>query len=643
MSDKPAQTGVRSLLARFENNISTSPPSRGRSPIGTDGSGTVRPLSKVRASFIPVERNGSAGSPLGWPRRADSGDSLANTKPPMAYDFGGPIEKSSPLTPTEPIHKSFPGRLVGTAQMSEKKEPAGGLDTTTHNVPGDVIHGLGAILKGSPFEDSKPQKLSQKHGSSLQALSSAALEPKSTVMQETKTNNLTKGAAPKIKPETKTASSRPSNIAIAKEPNHHTPRNTVAKGPKTPPAQTPKFPVTPESQVPKAVNSSAVAKDANKASPRVNTPRRPGRSSLSPVARTKSAVATRENAANLSSKHNSPDHQKPRSKSPTRPIRLPSSMTAQTASSAAKTNNPASRPQSRNDINRLTRKPSSLRTDRATSKPPVPSTTIRTQPSRTSLAPPPNTALDRPKSRSSHANPRAPDESFLARMMRPTASSANKTHDKVEPKSPPRSARTARPVRKPADRNHAASNHAPKAKSPEPRFPEVKSLETKSPEAKLSDVKPLEAESLEGKLSEPKSPEARSPEANLPEATPLEEKSLAREPEKEEPEKGEPEKEEVEKGELEKEEVEKEEVEKEEPEKEEPEKREPEKREPGKGEPEKGEPVDEDNISQSAQEPESQGEAVEPLAPYKPEIPAVAEETPPAPAAEVKEPEAAEA
>jgi len=38
----------------------------------------------------------------------------------------------------------------------------------------------------------------------------------------------------------------------------------------------------------------------------------------------------------------------------------------------------------------------------------------------------------------STAGSKAPDEGFLARMMRPTASSASKTHEKVEPKTPPK-------------------------------------------------------------------------------------------------------------------------------------------------------------------------------------------------------------
>jgi hypothetical protein len=46
-------------------------------------------------------------------------------------------------------------------------------------------------------------------------------------------------------------------------------------------------------------------------------------------------------------------------------------------------------------------------------------------------------AYDSPKSRASTAS-RTPDDSFLARMMRPTASTASKAHEKVQVSSPPR-------------------------------------------------------------------------------------------------------------------------------------------------------------------------------------------------------------
>ncbi|EER23036.1 hypothetical protein D8B26_004333 [Coccidioides posadasii str. Silveira] len=553
MSDKPTQTGVRGLLAKFENNISTSPPSRGRSPIGADGSGTVRPLSKVRASFIPVERNGGSGSPLGWLRSTDSGVSPVNTKP--MHEFGGPIERSTPLSPTGSIHRAFPAKSNPPTPMTEKRESTGGANTTTRDVPGEVIQGLGAILKGSAFEDSKLQL--QKNGSPPRGLSSAVPEPNKTVVPEPKTHSPPKETLQPTKPnapDTKTTSSRPANIVIPKEPNRKVSKSTLPKGPKTPPApRTPKLPATPDSHINKtnAVNSPAVAREVNKTHSRVNTPRRSGRSSSSPVTQDKRALSTREIVSRPGSKQASPNHPKIRPKSPTRPVRLPSSMTAPTASSAAKTNSTSSRPPSRNGVNanKLTRKVSSLRMDRSTAAPKtsVPSTTVRKQVSHASLAPPPNLGLDRPKSRTSNVSARAPDESFLARMMRPTASSANKVHDKIDVKSPPRPSRTTQTGRKVSDQNHTSSRKPPKAKSPEAERHEVKSPVATSPEAKLH-AQTAAKEGLTG----------------------------------------------------------------------------------------------EDVTSQQPQEPESNVEITEPPVPYEPEV-SVVEETPAAPAAEIKEPEALQA
>ncbi|EEP77466.1 predicted protein [Uncinocarpus reesii 1704] len=477
MSDRPATTGVRSLLAKFENNISASPPSRGRSPVGADGSAAVRPLSKVRASFIPVERNGGSGSPLGWLRRTDSGDSPVNTKPPVTHEFGGPIDKFTPLSPTGSVRMNVFGKSTPSTPMTEKRDPANANSTIKHDIPSEVIQGLGAILKGSPFEDSKPPTPPKKNGSPLRELGSALPEPKATVAPATKPTSPPKEASPPTKehaPDRKPATSRPSNLVISKESVNQGRKSAVNRGPKTPPApRTPKLPVTPESQVAKPnAASPAITKETAKVPSRVNTPKRPGRSTFSPAAQTKHVNPNRDNASRPGSKNTSPDQPKVRHKSPTRPVRLPSSMTAPTASSAAKTSNASSRPASRNGVNvdnKAMRKPSSLRVDRAVSGPrtTAPSTTVRKQPSRAALAPPPNIGVERPKSRTSNVNARAPDESFLARMMRPTASSANKVHDKIEAKSPPRSTRTARPVRKPADKNHANSNHPPKSKSPE--------------------------------------------------------------------------------------------------------------------------------------------------------------------------------
>jgi len=125
----------------------------------------------------------------------------------------------------------------------------------------------------------------------------------------------------------------------------------------------------------------------------------------------------------------SPKFLKP--KSPTRPTKLPAAAVANTASSAAKHDAKPSPTESE------FRKPVNKRPSTVSMRPPRVSTssmtgTLAKKTSRASLA---TNGHDRPSSRVSTSKP---DEGFLARMMRPTASSAQKAHDKVAVHSPPR-------------------------------------------------------------------------------------------------------------------------------------------------------------------------------------------------------------
>lgn len=112
---------------------------------------------------------------------------------------------------------------------------------------------------------------------------------------------------------------------------------------------------------------------------------------------------------------------KPRPKSPTRPVKLPAHLVAPTASSAAKHGNTSTQPEKT-----LTRRASTISNAsnfgrsvqggaarRPTTRPPT------TQQNRRPAVSPGNTP----------PVPRVPDDSFLARMMRPTASSASKVRD----------------------------------------------------------------------------------------------------------------------------------------------------------------------------------------------------------------------
>jgi hypothetical protein len=117
-------------------------------------------------------------------------------------------------------------------------------------------------------------------------------------------------------------------------------------------------------------------------------------------------------------------------KPPTIPGKLPAAATATTASAAAKhddAQHSAAEPDRKHDLKKTTT---------LTSRPPrasisSTSATLTKKASRASLT----NGHQRPQSRASTTKP---DEGFLARMMRPTASSAQKAHDKLQPISPPK-------------------------------------------------------------------------------------------------------------------------------------------------------------------------------------------------------------
>ncbi|KFY19701.1 hypothetical protein V493_07858, partial [Pseudogymnoascus sp. VKM F-4281 (FW-2241)] len=98
---RSASSGVRNLRAMFENkdDATTSPPPqhRGRSPAPSIGnnSASPRPLSKVRTSFVAVERNGQTG--IQWGLRKET------TVPPedstMSHRRGGSFAENEATDP----------------------------------------------------------------------------------------------------------------------------------------------------------------------------------------------------------------------------------------------------------------------------------------------------------------------------------------------------------------------------------------------------------------------------------------------------------------------------------------------------------------------------------------------------------------
>ncbi|KAJ5888312.1 hypothetical protein N7495_008353 [Penicillium taxi] len=136
-------------------------------------------------------------------------------------------------------------------------------------------------------------------------------------------------------------------------------------------------------------------------------------------------------------------------KAPTKHVRLPASMTAPTRSSVAKTGTTA--PTTRASANTSTKQSSVKSASGVPTRSAAGATNVRKQP-RPSLPAHDNVAT------------KPVNNSFLTRMMRPTASSANKTHDKTDNVPPPKTT-TTRALRAPIGKATERVNVQPKAKA----------------------------------------------------------------------------------------------------------------------------------------------------------------------------------
>ena len=519
MSANAGSGGVRNLRAMFEHkpsDQSNSPPSRGRSPSGSVTSSSSRPVSKVRASFVAVERPGDLSQAPQWGlRKASDVSSMAE------------VREENSLQP-----------VVSTNGMTEEEKPTS--PASPHMAKQSIDGGLGAILKGSAFEGTpKRQTENPKMNGSLKK-------------QEPKTNGVASRAAAMVekmksndkpKPPPATALKTTPTAQPVKPPHpKHTP---ATQSPKSPSARSPKTPTSPAAtrmnirggpaKIRGVMESAKRASEGRDATNKEETPKSPvtGKAQSSPVAvktspgklpsaatastaasqghrvpseplqkpapKPRSSLGTAKlpsavSASTAASKAHTTDSQskpatKPRSSAP--PARLPSAATAKTAASAAKTDHgpapTARKPSSRSSMSAHQSKAPTAATAGTAS-------TLAKKSSRASLA---NGEL--PKSRVSTSA--KPDDSFLARMARQTTSSAAKLHEKPESKNPPRgkpkSKATSRSVQAPrtSDQSHAASDNI--AEEAEQK-PEVAggTMDQTAPDGEQNGLPPRETQAL---------------------------------------------------------------------------------------------------------------------------------------------------
>ncbi|TGO61458.1 hypothetical protein BCON_0027g00450 [Botryotinia convoluta] len=483
-------SNIKNLRAMFEQNnkeTSVSPPERGRSSgeytLFSPGSSTTppRPLSKVRTSFVAVERGAQqAGQAiqLGLKRQDSnsepnmaSGGSMARRRTSFSLD-----EQSHPKETAErkkSISEEFEARkasimvdeLIPESALAETpafevSKQIGDPEPTKQTIPE-----RGREL-AKPAEIKENPKKSEEESKALDTSPPATKANKSPT---SKTGPSKTNATPKVSDKaTRTKSAtRPAPISTAKSsttpkisPRISSPPKSSKPAPRTPttPTGSGKDGKLQKSKTPekKPVVSAKTPdkKPAKKTSSTSLAPSSGARASSKPRSASRPAVKSRIPPSPPQS-----GFSKPKARSPTRPVQLPASLLAPTASSGSKgatSTPPARQTQSRaseaiknetapRSQSRAGSAPRSSATTAKSSHPPVSRSASQVKKGTTRPSLGPSSTLQRKTSAGSLPPASAPlaDDGFLSRMMRPTASSASKSTDKSPP--PKRSLSVKRP------------------------------------------------------------------------------------------------------------------------------------------------------------------------------------------------------
>ncbi|KAG6000396.1 hypothetical protein E4U21_005489 [Claviceps maximensis] len=388
---------VKNLRAMFENKGDSSPPDRGRSPSiplsrkqndGTSPGGSPRPLSKVRTNFVAVEKDGRLGL-----TRDRSDESRTSTRRPY------PEAGNKPRNNTRE-HEKETTLLEDIAVMSTKE-----LSLPDTAVAPCISPGEQAVVAESAATDisetttatqsnrERDITLRDEDARELRALSHA---------KETKPGNHSK---------CHTNANLNTYPSIVTEIGH----TMAVSG---------AFSVESKATTRKSSESKAFVNEPKVAAAAVGSS---SRAKVNPLS--SSAPRKRQMAG---ARHQTVNNLKHKPKPIAQPVHLPSSVMAPTASSTSKVHGPQSSHQ-----NRPGTKPTISTSLASHAKPDsgsVSSTSVIKQrhaslsSPRPSLGPPPSKSLP---SSATTKRPSNIDDSFLARVTRPTRSSASKFSDKV--------------------------------------------------------------------------------------------------------------------------------------------------------------------------------------------------------------------
>ncbi|KAM0349651.1 hypothetical protein ACHAPU_003480 [Fusarium lateritium] len=457
---------VKNLRAMFENKGDTSPPERGRSsgastPVqGNSGSESPRPLSKVRTSFVAIEKDGRIGlqrnpsHESSVSRRRLSMDTDAESvstvpdKPSASLEeatrgnkpfFQEAIPESPrlpvdpPKTPTEQIGAVTDEPSVNPDKQVDQEEPSPSLlpaepapvSPKKEDVPMTPPAATNGKSETATVDEPAPTATARTTEPAKITEPAKTTEP-AKITEPAKTATPAKAATPaKTITAKKTTTSRPSTISTKPVPTTKHPAKSPSTA-KPPPATRPSASTTHKPETKPALKASPVIKKEPK-----------------PAARTTS-TATRPQAATTSKKPqplkpttSDTGFVKPKPKSPTKPVHLPASLTAPTAASGARTGRQGRPPASSQNLgvparpaSRASSTGAGASSGRTDKRQPSTSAVGRSRPS---LGIPPKKTAEQ-----SQTKKEAPvDESFLARMMRPTQASSSKTAEKV-PTTPPK-------------------------------------------------------------------------------------------------------------------------------------------------------------------------------------------------------------
>lgn len=553
-----SSSAVRNLRSIFENKANADQDdqdARGRSPSSRVSASSDRPLSKIRASFINVQHPTMSSSPP--PKEATP----ASTKRASAFEVRTHSFTSNDFSPealsalkkeisNEQERRQSNPNIVETEGAVESVAGTPAVEVREDQAMGVIDHAATKLKEMElPPPDEEDEIKNQKTPNAPASEKKAALENEPPANPDKPVTGIEEeqGAMKPALPDSEGAVSggqalppvaedlRPQNKAAEATPKKAQQVSPSASKPAPQPRSTPQKSVSKpatntgsgaKNPGPIALDSAQKAPDSNPKSPTADS-KSPSstKSPLSPIGASKQAVnrktsrssLTAPTAASSARGRRESNTVKPASKprETTKPVSLPSHLTAPTAASRA-----------RHEADSAASKPSSTRPAASTRAPPKPPVSTSRPAARSS------TAAARPESRTSTA-PRkstttAPsDGSFLERMMRPTASSAQKTHDKTaEAKSPPRRTKSvakkpaaAAPTKvngtaKPAPKAGAASKPLSSAKAAEAKPVEEKSVAV---EEKTADEKPAEIPVETASVAEEKANEA--PADTAPAAT----------------------------------------------------------------------------------------------------------------------------